>query len=190
MSKRYVVCVPDSYVDMVNEFMAAQAHKGLSFAVLVSMAVRTYGVNDIIVSSLMGRSAAEPSSIPAVLSEPVFEEPKKKRGRPRKSETSSPKEASVTVEKKEPVTISLEENQKPAPKTEDASPNSVPNISKEEPRAESSSGNESSYNPYQEETKTAKERSGWSDDAFDGIDPDFNPDGGLDNVFELLGGNG
>lgn len=205
MSKRIVICVPDSYVNMVERFMSAQAHKGLSFSVLVAMAMKSYGATDIIGPALMGSglSSISASHLASLFSGGLdASTPKRKRGRPKKSperiiEDVPRRAEGVAAEYaakpgKEPVKHSDdEEKQTKAPKvTSDVSqrdvPNSLPGSSRvydPEPVSE-----EKPYQPYKEEG--AKERSGWSDDAFDGIDPDFNPDGGLDNVFELLGGNG
>lgn len=196
MSKRIDFYVPDAYADMVTEFMAAQDRKGLSLAVLVGMAIRAYGMNDIVAPSVMGLNLVGQDV--STYGEAVV---KRKRGRPKKSperiiEDVPRRAEGVAAEYaakpgKEPVKHSDdEEKQTKAPKvTSDVSqrdvPNSLPGSSRvydPEPVSE-----EKPYQPYKEEG--AKERSGWSDDAFDGIDPDFNPDGGLDNVFELLGGN-
>ena len=191
MSKRVVICVPDAYVDMVDQFMSAQACKGLSFSVLVAMAMKSYGANDIIGPALMGSglSPISASHLSSFSSDVIS--PKRKRGRPKKSETSSVSERSVPVSER-----SVAEGE---PKNRVAKPKEEPVVVSameaeglsEIPQEQDMKADVPDRVEVSKESSTARgsERSGWSEDAFDGLDPDFNPDGGLDNVFELLGGN-
>ena len=212
MSKRIVICVPDSYVNMVERFMSAQAHKGLSFSVLVAMAMKSYGATDIIGPALMGSGLSSISaSHLASLSSGGLDAstPKRRRGRPKKSETNFIQERPASVEantnqkkfdepKVEPKAEGETKPKAAEPVKEQVDTSSydpfavdeyakarenVPNISKRE-----NTETRSDFAPTSNK-EGSKEHSGWSDDAFDGIDPDFNPDGGIDNVFELLQGN-
>lgn len=211
MSKRVVICVPDAYVDMVERFMAAQAHKGLSFSMLVAMAMSSYGETDIIGPAIMNVPFASPSSsiLSSVSVDPATVPAKRKRGRPKKSperiiedvpkraESVAAEDAAKRIEEPVHEPAVREETNKQDKVQKDVSSKPVPDISYKEPGVSVPPEEEKPYQPYKEEPLYAprsdkssqKERSGWSDDAFEGIDPDFNPDGGLDNVFELLGGN-
>lgn len=205
MSKRVVICVPDSYVNMVERFMSAQAHKGLSFSVLVAMAMKSYGATDIIGPALMGSGLSSISaSHLASLSSGGLDAstPKRRRGRPKKSETNfeQPRtddedQTKFGEQKIEPEAKQSETADRAASGRKEQVDNSSYEPFGNDPYAkdqrnvpgpagrDNASGNNPSFEPSSEKSK---EHSGWSDDAFDGIDPDFNPDGGIDNVFELL----
>lgn len=191
MSKRYVVCIPDSYVDMVEQFMAAQAHKGLSFAVLCSMAAKAYGMNDIIAPAIAGASLfgqvkdAEHLAVEAA--------PKRRRGRPKKSEQILPEVSEGNASKRDaskntPEVVSDREVKEIEPEVSVQTPSPKPAayIEKENTFTDTSVFSDA---PKEHRTLTEKSAHGWADDAFDGLDPDFNPDGGLDDVFDLLSGN-
>ena len=198
MSKRYVVCIPDSYIEMVEQFMAAQAHKGLSFAVLCSMAAKAYGMNDIIAPAIAGATLSPQRKDIAYATGAVSnlnqntegDNVPKKRGRPRKEQktevfTPVKEEVQPTVTPKPVLEPKAEE------KVEAPASNITPNIKTEEPSVyiEDTLGvrnqNGSTFTPSKDDAM--KDHRGWKDDAFDGIDPDFNPDGGLDNIAELFG---
>ena len=204
MSKRMDFYVPDAYADMVSEFMAAQDRKGLSLALLVSMAIRAYGMNDIVVPLAMGSGPVRQN-----VSSYGEDLTKRRRGRPKKSETNFIQERPASVEantnqkkfdepKVEPKAEGETKPKAAEPVKEQVNTSSydpfavdeyakarenVPNISERE-----NTETRSDFAPTSNK-EGSKEHSGWSDDAFDGIDPDFNPDGGIDNVFELLQGN-
>lgn len=197
MSKRIDFYVPDAYADMVTEFMAAQDRKGLSLALLVSMAIRAYGMNDIVVPLAMGTAPVRQNV--STYGEALT---KRGRGRPKKSETNfeqprtEDKDQTKFGEQKiEPEAKQSEAADRVASGRKEQVDNSsyepfaVDEYAKAKENVpgpagrDNASGNNPSFEPSSEKSK---ERSGWSDDAFDGIDPDFNPDGGIDNVFELL----
>lgn len=203
MSKRVQIYVPDSYYDMVTEFLNAQGNKGISLAVLISNAIRLYGVTDIVLPTLTSAPVSDHS---AQMGRYLSAEPSvRKRGRPKKSETNfeQPRtedrdQTKFGEQKIEPEAKQSEAADRAASGRKEQVDNSSYEPFGDDPyakdqrnvpvtaRRDNTSGNNPSFEPSSEKSK---ERTGWSDDAFDGIDPDFNPDGGIDNVFELLQGN-
>ena len=198
MAKRIQIYVPDQYADTVSAFLDAQAHKGLSFAVLCSMAAKAYGMNDIIAPAIAGATLSPQrkdtaygiGAVSNLNQRAEGDNVLKKRGRPRKEQKTE-----VFIPVKEEVQPTVESKPVSKPKAEEKveapASNIVENVRTEEPSVyiEDTLGvknqNGSTFTPSKDDAM--KDHRGWKDDAFDGIDPDFNPDGGLDNIAELFG---
>lgn len=189
MSKRVQIYVPDSCYDAITDFFAVQGNKGMSLAVMVTHMINIYGMEDVVLSSLSGVRSVEP----VLNNSTVFEAaPKRKRGRPKKSEQSvsskNMRAAEECQQEKEDV-IQIEDSDKtsqkdipqnisPKPAFEEKEEVSIPKSPVSTPNNNFSQG--IFRNGH-------SEKSGWSDDAFEGIDPDFNPTGAIDDVAALFG---